>query len=139
MTEEQKLAQKKRSREHYLRNRDKILERTRDYYHANKDRYCELERERYKRDRTKRIAAAKARGKKHREWAKKLKATFSCMECGESHPATLDFHHRDPATKEYNVARLLSTTMARKKILAEIEKCDVLCANCHRKLHYQTI
>jgi hypothetical protein len=60
----------------------------------------------------------------------------ACIECGETHPACLDFHHRDPAAKEGTVARLVAKNVKLERVKAEIEKCDVLCANCHRKLHW---
>ena len=54
-----------------------------------------------------------------------------CMDCGyNSHPAALDFDHRPGEVKVANVARL--TESAREKLYAEIAKCDVVCANCHR-------
>ena len=58
-----------------------------------------------------------------------------CIRCGETHPACLDFHHRDgKTTKEGNIAEIRRFSYAR--IYAEIAKCDVLCANCHRKHHW---
>ena len=57
-----------------------------------------------------------------------------CSECGEDHPATLDFHHTDPNTKEHHPADLRGS---KARFLAEIEKCVVLCSNCHRKLHWR--
>ena len=63
------------------------------------------------------------------------KATLAC-KCGETHPACLEFHHRDPATKKFNVAHGAASSKAWATIQAEIEKCDVLCANCHRKEHF---
>lgn len=59
-----------------------------------------------------------------------------CKLCRETHPACLDFHHKDPDQKVVmNVAKLISKNYGWERILAEIAKCDVICANCHRKLH----
>jgi hypothetical protein len=56
-----------------------------------------------------------------------------CMDCGQSYPYyVMDFDHRDPANKEFTVARMVSSNMSPEKVLKEIEKCDVVCANCHR-------
>jgi hypothetical protein len=68
-------------------------------------------------------------------WAA-FKETLSCTVCGENHPATLDFHHvvRSPDNKK--VHRLVGDGLY-KKALEEIKKCVVLCANCHRKHHYE--
>ena len=59
-----------------------------------------------------------------------------CARCGESHPACLEFHHRDPETKERTVSELITYGNSLETVRAEIEKCDVLCANCHRQEHY---
>lgn len=56
-----------------------------------------------------------------------------CAFCGETDPVVLDFHHRNPAEKKENVKSMSDRTDA--KVRAEIAKCVVLCANCHRKLH----
>lgn len=64
-------------------------------------------------------------------WAKKLSG---CQRCGwNKHPAGLDFHHRDPGEKEICVGYLM--TKSWERIIAEMRKCDVLCANCHRVEH----
>ena len=65
-----------------------------------------------------------------------VRAKSSCKECGESHPACLDFHHRDPSQKEHVVALMGSRGLSPDKIFEELAKCDVLCANCHRKHHW---
>lgn len=57
-----------------------------------------------------------------------------CVRCPEKRLPCLDFHHRDPAEKDGNIGEF--RRYARKKLLAEIAKCDVLCANCHRMHHY---
>lgn len=55
-----------------------------------------------------------------------------CSNCGEKEKVCLDFHHlRD---KKFNLAHG-SKTGSITKVLEELEKCIVLCANCHRKLH----
>ena len=66
---------------------------------------------------------------------KEFKSTLECIECGENHIATLDFHHINPDTKEYSVAHL-ARNVNLDLVKKEIDKCVVLCANCHRKHHY---
>lgn len=58
-------------------------------------------------------------------------ATHPCMKCGEIDPIVLEFHHRNPSTKRMDVC--LMRQHSRSSIMKEIEKCDVLCANCHRR------
>jgi len=56
------------------------------------------------------------------------------MDCGQSfHPVCMDFDHRERRDKgEPTVSALVSHSSAQERILAEIEKCDLVCANCHR-------
>lgn len=65
-----------------------------------------------------------------------VKARRGCQFCKESHPAALDFHHRDKEHKVATVRALLDRNCTMEKVEAEMAKCDVICANCHRKLHY---
>lgn len=64
------------------------------------------------------------------EFVRSLKT--HCTHCGEDHPAVLDFHHTDPNEKEIEI----SAAKSKKQVLREIQKCVVLCSNCHRKLHW---
>lgn len=79
----------------------------------------------------------KARKAESRALMVEIKAGLKCEVCGESHPATLDFHHRDPKQKEANIGHMVNRGFSKEAILAEIAKCKVVCANCHRKLHYE--
>ena len=65
------------------------------------------------------------------------KADKGCATCGERHPACLDFHHRDPSTKEFNIASKSAMEHSLARLMKEIHKCVLLCSNCHRKLHYK--
>ena len=58
-----------------------------------------------------------------------------CIVCGETHSACLDFHHRNGKTDKLgDIGRI--RRFSTERLLAEIAKCDVLCANCHRKHHW---
>lgn len=54
-----------------------------------------------------------------------------CIHCGESDPVVLEFNHIKSELKIANVSFLVKKTL--KVLKAEIEKCEVLCANCHRR------
>ena len=54
-----------------------------------------------------------------------------CIDCGNTDSRVLEFDHRDPTKKVNNVSNLLYAS-SWKKVLIEIEKCDIVCANCHR-------
>ncbi len=56
-----------------------------------------------------------------------------CKDCGKTFPPyVMDFDHRDPSTKEFDVATAHRHGLSLERILAEIAKCDVICSNCHR-------
>lgn len=83
------------------------------------------------------IEKASIRKKDIRDWLLEYKSNLICVSCETSvHPAALDFHHKDGKDKEENIATMLANGLGREKILEEIEKCDPVCANCHRILHY---
>src|SRR3990167_7493009 len=65
-----------------------------------------------------------------------IKTKAGCMDCGETHPACLQFHHTDPTTKLFRINRGIAERRARLLIMKEIKKCIVLCANCHAKRHW---
>ena len=58
-----------------------------------------------------------------------------CVDCGESDPVVLEFDH--VGVKRFDVADLIQSSRSWQTILAEIEKCEVRCANCHRRVTAQ--
>lgn len=56
-----------------------------------------------------------------------------CTECGESDIRVLEFDHIDPKSKSFNIARSYQYASSWHQILLEIDKCRVLCANCHKR------
>ena len=66
-----------------------------------------------------------------------FKATLSCTKCGESHPATLDFHHHTPSKDNIKISKLLADGRFSFAIEEIMNKCVVLCSNCHRKHHWE--
>lgn len=76
---------------------------------------------------------------KYKEYIKKYileKKSNGCYICGEKDPICLDFHHLK--NKEYNISDLIKSQCL-NKIKTELKKCIVLCANCHRKVHYYNL
>ena len=102
------------------------------YYQENKEKCLQLTKawQRQHRDRQ------RAYNKKHKQIARQFvyeyKQTHPCEICGEADPRCLDFHHNN-GDKELAISRMAGRGYSPKKILAEIAKCQVLCANCHRK------
>ena len=96
---------------------------------------AEYYREWHQKNRVRRNLDKKNRKKRLFEEVALIKTSLGCKVCGynKSHYA-LDFHHRSREDKADSVSRLASNGL-RTKVLAEIEKCDVLCKNCHAEVH----
>ena len=95
-----------------------------------------LKRKHYSEKREQYQRTQQRRNKRVRKWMDEYKRSHPCEECGESHIATLTFHHKDPTQKEFNLSISYVRKVGSEKLLKEIEKCRVLCFNCHAKLHY---
>jgi len=68
---------------------------------------------------------------KRREYVRKMKDRF-CADCGIKYPYyVMDFDHREDEIKEFGLNSLSRITM--NVLKREIDKCDVVCANCHRE------
>ena len=107
-------------------NQDKLRTYRREYYKRNK----ESEKSRI-------TKTNKIRKDLIRKWLDDYKSTHKCLKCEETHIGCLEFHHRDPAQKDIEIAAAVRVGWSIDKIKEEIEKCDILCANCHRKLHWE--
>lgn len=76
-------------------------------------------------------AASKARYDMIRNKLNELKDR-PCADCSNRYPYfVMDFDHRDPSTKEFEIADKVKS-YSPERILNEAAKCDVVCANCHR-------
>ena len=77
----------------------------------------------------------RARLKRKAEWLVEQKS-HPCVDCGNTFdPVCMDFHHLDPSTKKYRIASLVNNDQSLKTIQEEIDKCVLVCANCHRLRH----
>ena len=69
---------------------------------------------------------------------REYKVSRGCERCGESHFACLEFHHPDPSKKDINPQDLVhGKGWSPMRLIAELSTFQVLCANCHRKLHHE--
>lgn len=96
-------------------------------------------RKHYLLNKKKYIAKAKTRHRYDVERLRKIvndyKSGHPCKICGEGDIRCLEFHHRNPKEKVAAVSVMMNNVVSKKRLLAEIAKCDVICANCHRKIH----
>lgn len=65
------------------------------------------------------------------------KLQTGCTKCGYNKcPQALHYHHMDPESKLQSIAMMIVNQRPISKIEEEIEKCILLCANCHQETHY---
>lgn len=102
--------------------KDCSREKSKQYYNKNKDHHKNVVMDRKKK-------LIKENQIKMFDYFK----SHPCVDCGETDPIVLEFDHRDGVEKSSTVGRLITTGCSWVKILNEIEKCDVRCANCHRR------
>jgi hypothetical protein len=94
----------------------------RRHYYANRDMY---------------IKKALRRKKDIRLWLNSIKQSTPCKDCNTNYPYyVMDFDHIRDKSEEIN--RLINSCSMRK-LRAEIAKCEVVCANCHRKRTYDRL
>lgn len=95
--------------------------------------YSKYSSQRNKKDRVKNNQNAKRRRNIKKEfWIKKF--GNKCNDCQQTFSSCVyDFHHLDPTVKEFDPGRVLYSNKPLADI--ELEKCILLCANCHRLRH----
>jgi hypothetical protein len=107
------------------RNRQNRLEFYREGERTRRKRAIEKNPNIYK-------AQRKRRTLKIRQYIWSYKAHNPCVDCGETDPVVLEFDHRNSSTKEMALGAV-DGGISLQKIIDEIEKCDIRCANCHRR------
>jgi len=104
------IKQKEASRRHYVANRDKVIAKAKEY-------------------------SIKVRVRIRAFITAHLKAN-PCVDCGEANIIVLEFDHIGD-DKDFNLSDAARKGVSMKKLNAEIAKCEVRCANCHRRKTYQ--
>jgi hypothetical protein len=112
---------------------------TKQWKEANIEKLRAYRRQWYANNRERAKTKIVERKKAMRAWLLELKGTLSCSNvgCHENHPACLEFHHEDRTKKETSIAQVVALGWSKARILGEMAKCRVLCANCHRKAHWE--
>lgn len=113
---------------------------TKEWREKNADRMRAYRRKWYEENKSVEQEKAKVRQanrrKEFKEWYKNYKKNLKCERCGFTHPAALDFHHKDPKEKRFTIGAEI-VNCSKQELLEEIQKCEVICSNCHRILHYE--
>lgn len=119
LPEEQKIKARKRALESYYSDLEKAALKAKNWRDKNKESLLIKQRE-FKRNR--------------KLWAIQYLGGV-CQSCGQQyHPAVYEFHHIQPETKDRDPSKMMSLSLA--KLTAELDKCKLLCANCHRLEHH---
>jgi len=103
--------------------------------YINKEQQRKARQKHYQENKDKYRARLYAKRQINYSYLISLKIENGCCKCGEKHPACLDFHHRNPDDKEIEISKV-ADHWGLVKLKKEVEKCDVLCSNCHRKEHW---
>lgn len=90
----------------------------------------------YRKNRKSEVKHVRNRKNELRKQVFEYKKSVCCKKCGESHPATIDFHHSKD-DKESSISLMITNGHSFEKIKEELNKCVPLCANCHRKMHHK--
>lgn len=90
----------------------------------------------YYKNRDYRMVVKDRRVEELREWFYEYKLEqVSCIRCEEGNPYAVDFHHT--GGKDRMVSKMITHGYSKERILQEVRRCTPLCANCHRREHYQ--
>lgn len=92
-------------------------------YHANRSPAAKERKQRLQRERQRSILKE----------IRKYKQSKGCQDCSETDPIVLEFDHREPSKKEVTIGTVIRFGWSLERLMKEIEKCDVVCANCHRR------
>ena len=71
-----------------------------------------------------------------KQYVKDYLETHSCIDCGLDDIRVLEFDHRDPDDKSFTIAYAIGH-VGLQRLQEEMDKCDVRCANCHTRRHYE--
>lgn len=116
----------------YKNNKAKVHESQRKYRQTAKGRLSQQRASRKNRKASNR--AAKARLRALIDDAKRR----PCMDCGGVFDTVcMDFDHRPDEAKRFSISEIRYRYISKSVVLAEIAKCDVVCANCHRVRTYR--
>lgn len=126
--------------EYYKNNRSRILERVKNYssQEETKERIKEYRKKYYHDNKEKAIRDNAEREKSRIAFERKVATKYGCqnLKCGwdgDFLTSQLHFHHIDPKSKEYAISSMRCNSY--ETIIEEMNKCCVLCKNCHFMIH----
>lgn len=148
MTYKSKVERNRKDRERYHANPEPAKEKARKQYHVNPGKQQQYyqehieeaairNHEQYAKNPAYFNDRSTQRRQELREFLQQQKMGRSCMRCGNSDSRVLDFHHLERTGKEGRLSQAVAKNWSKERIVREIAKCETLCANCHRILHWE--
>lgn len=95
------------------------------FFHKGRQAYCKLCQNQTNSNRFRRF----------KKQCLDYKGGYGCLICGETDQGLLDFHHANPNEKDFIISKSKSLVF-RKETEEELDKCFVLCSNCHHNVHH---
>lgn len=122
-------------RNHYKKNKNRIKQNKIRYLSkpGNRDKKYKTERKWFKNNKKWLKNWKEQRNQKIADYIDNILLSSKCKYCGESDIRCLEFHHRNPKKKKFKISEATGRGLSLKTIVKEIKKCDILCANCHKK------
>lgn len=99
-----------------------------ELHYANRAKSSEYHKDKQRKEGR---AARKKQIARNREYLRAILDGCSCMDCGYSNWIALELDHRDPSLKYDAVTRMVNDGTTLERIKQEVDKCDIVCANCH--------
>ena len=99
---------------------EKYKNKQKAYYYENRDKMRQAANDR-----------VKSRRKLNQQWLINFLSLKQCADCGTGDIRILTFDHIDPSEKHANIADIVSRGMLLKHLIVEVEKCGIVCHNCH--------
>lgn len=126
-----------RRKELYQKNKDKINLQRREYWQKNKDKKRAMDKRYYLKNKPRLNEKQREyHRKKENDFLSAYKTGKSCALCGyNEHCEILQFHHKDRREKLFEVTLFKIAKRSPEELKKEIDKCILICPNCHFLLH----
>lgn len=108
------------------------------YKNPNDPRSKEAKRRHYEKNKDRYIRQAKETKKALKQYVRDLKEQSPCIDCQQYYPYYVMQYDHTELNKEMSISRLVLRG-SKPKVIKEIEKCELVCANCHAKRTYKRI